>query len=86
MLQESCLSFKPAPYPATGMWHVESQCQGWCDASDIAVSLALEVGGDIVEDGSWLHKPDDKRHINNSELEAAVEGISLATKWGDSRF
>ncbi|XP_065195653.1 uncharacterized protein LOC135827058 [Sycon ciliatum] len=76
--------------PATGVWHVdpngESQCQVWCDASDIAVGVALEVGGDIVEDGSWLRKPDDKRHINIAELEAAVEGISLAAKWGVSRF
>ena len=48
--------------------------------------MALEVGGDIVEDGSWLRKPDDKRHINIAELEAAFEGISLATKWGVSRF
>ena len=48
---------------------------------DIATGAAHEVNGDIVEDASWLRPVQDKRHINIAELDAAIKGLALATKW-----
>ena len=71
--------------PVQGTWSVDvstdDTCVVWCDASNIAVGVALEVDGEIIEDGTWLRESDDTRHINNAELEAAIKGLSLAVKW-----
>ena len=71
--------------PVQGVWQVsqnDKPCVVWCDASDIATAAAIEVNGHIIEDCAWLRKQDDARHINIAELEAAVEGVGLAAKWG----
>ncbi|XP_076045835.1 uncharacterized protein LOC143028080 [Oratosquilla oratoria] len=54
----------------------------WCDASSIATGAVLEIGGVVVEDGTWQRKKDDYHHINVSELDAAIKGVNLALKWG----
>lgn len=71
--------------PATGPWKVppssESEWVLYCDASDVAIGVVLEVNGVIVEDACWLRSVDDKKHINVAELEAVVKGLNLAVQW-----
>ena len=55
--------------------------RGQWSASDIDIGVAIEVNGSILEDRSWLRPYDDKRHINISELEAMIRGLSLAANW-----
>ena len=40
----------------------------WCDASSIAIGVALDIDGFRVEDASWLRKSDDTKHINVGSL------------------
>ena len=70
--------------PAKGQWTVNanSPMNIWVDASSIALGVALEIDGDIVEDASWLRKQNDSQHINMSELDAAIKGINMTMKWG----
>lgn len=67
--------------PVRGQWFVTSK-KGriWCDASSLALGCALEINGNIVEDGAWLRK-DDATHINLAELESVLKGLNLAAKW-----
>ncbi|XP_067932887.1 uncharacterized protein [Watersipora subatra] len=69
--------------PVRGKWDVKktSQCTVWCDASNLALGVSLEVDGYTVEDAAWLRKEDDGAHINVAELEAALKGINIALKW-----
>ena len=53
----------------------------WCDASNLAMGVVLEIDGNVIEDGTWMRPVDDKRHINVVELEAALKGIKLALMW-----
>ena len=57
----------------------------WVDASMLALGVALEVAGEIVEDGCWL-RPNDGTHINIAELDAAIKGVNLAILWGMSHI
>ena len=70
--------------PVCGGWTVSTEGVGrvWCDASNVAVAVCVEVDGRIVEDASWLRKKGDASHINTAELEAVVKGVNLAIKWG----
>ena len=74
--------------PVHGKWDVPRTEAGavWCDASSIAIGVAVEVGGHVVEDNSWLRKEDDCSHINLAELEAVVKGINAAVSWGLRQF
>ena len=71
--------------PVHGEWCVDvatQPCRVWCDASDIAVGVALECGSSsVVEDRCWLRPMNDKRHINLAELNAAVDGLKLAVDY-----
>ena len=71
--------------PVRGLWDVNAGEHSiwavWCDASNLATGVALELDGEIVEDASWLRPVQDKRHINVAELDAAIKGLSLAVKW-----
>ncbi|XP_065190714.1 uncharacterized protein LOC135821644 [Sycon ciliatum] len=71
--------------PVHGAWSVpsgeEHSWKIWCDASSIAYGVALEVDGRVVEDQCWLRLKNDTRHINLSELEAVIKGLSLAVEW-----
>ena len=44
--------------PVKGMWRVPKSDSGtvWCDASDLAMGVVLEIGGTEVEDASWMRK------------------------------
>ena len=54
----------------------------WCDASNIATGVLLEIGGVVAEGAAWLRKKDNYSHINIAELEAVVKGVNLTLKWG----
>ncbi|XP_065196213.1 uncharacterized protein LOC135827687 [Sycon ciliatum] len=73
--------------PVHGVWSAPAgnDWSVWCDASDIAYGCVLNANGHVVEDQAWLRKEDDRRHINVAELDAAVNGLSLAAKWNLSR-
>ncbi|KFD71439.1 hypothetical protein M514_16371 [Trichuris suis] len=57
----------------------------WVDASSLAIGVALEVDGAIVEDASWL-RSDEASHINMAELDAVVKGLNLAISWRMSKI
>lgn len=72
--------------PVCGGWLVvgeaKEDCVVWCDASNLAMGVCVEIDGNVVEDASWLRKEDDGSHINVAELEAVLKGLTLALKWG----
>ncbi|MEL6805127.1 MAG: hypothetical protein AAFO91_15250, partial [Bacteroidota bacterium] len=51
--------------PVKGVWGVnpEGKVSVWTDASSLALGVALEVDGDIVEDATWLRKQTENLHI-----------------------
>uniref|UniRef100_A0A5S6QBG4 Integrase catalytic domain-containing protein n=1 Tax=Trichuris muris TaxID=70415 RepID=A0A5S6QBG4_TRIMR len=68
--------------PVRGRWDVTGETgKVWVDASGIAIGVAVEIGGSIVEDATWL-RPDDARHINMAELDAVIRGLNIALAWG----
>ena len=74
--------------PVRGVWKVPNTGKGrvWCDASDLALGVLLEIDGFEVEDGAWLRKQNDYNHINVAELEGVLKGVNLAVKWGLSEI
>ncbi|XP_065186001.1 uncharacterized protein LOC135816829 [Sycon ciliatum] len=75
--------------PATGVWNAsvnEQQLTVWCDASDVAYGIVAEVGGEVMEDKSWLRDADEKKHINIAELEAVIRELSTAVEWNASNI
>ena len=70
--------------PAHRFWAVDPRQRAilWADASSLALGIALEVDGAIIEDATWLHKTEDKAHINMSELDAVIHSVNLCVKWG----
>ena len=70
--------------PVRGRWWVNpaGSVTVWTDASSLAMGIALEVDGNVVEDATWLRKESDYSHINVSELEAVSRGINRAIEWG----
>ena len=74
--------------PVRGRWAVNprGRITVWTDASSLAIGVAIEVDGDIVEDASWLRKKSDHLHINVAELEALGRGINMAIAWGFKSF
>ena len=68
--------------PVKGVWWVPKSDSGtkWCDASNLAMGVVLEIGGTEVEDASWMRKK-EYNHINVAELEAVLKGINLCAKW-----
>ena len=69
--------------PVGAHWHIQSGGSGvvWCDASDVALGVVLEIGGRIAEDAAWLRKANDTAHINLVELDAVVKAVSMAIQW-----
>ena len=70
--------------PVTGRWAVNpgGKVILWVDASNMALGVAFDVNGEIIEDASWLWGKNDSSHINLAELDAVLKGIGLAHKWG----
>lgn len=73
--------------PVGGVWKValENECKIWCDASNLAIGIVVEVAGKTVEDASWMRKKDDGVHINVAELDAVLKGINYAIKWNKKK-
>lgn len=68
--------------PSRGNWEVSSrEATVWVDASSLAFGAAIEVGGDTIEDASWL-RSEASTHINIAELDALIKGLNLAVCWG----
>ena len=69
--------------PLFGSWPVDltQEVVLWTDASSVAIGVALEVGGEVVEDAAWLRRAGDARHINMSKLEAAIREINMCLRW-----
>ena len=68
--------------PVKGIWSVSSGGKGtvWCDASNLAIGVSIEIDGQQVEDGCWLRR-DERNHINVAELDGVIRGISCGVKW-----
>ena len=65
--------------PARGTWCVNGPTYAvWVDASSLAIGVAVEVNGAVIEDASWMRSEHDSQHINLAELDAVVRGINLA--------
>ena len=73
--------------PVRGRWDVSPSAEAhvWVDASSIAIGVALEVDGSIIEDASWL-RTSGITHINMAELDAVVKGLNLALAWNFSKM
>ena len=72
-----------------GKWNAEGIQNGatlWRDASSMAMGVAIEYNGVIIEDAVWLRSINDVMHINIAELDAVVRGINLAAKWDIKNF
>jgi len=69
--------------PIKGIWLVSNSRNGtvWCDASNIALSVVLEIDGNLVEDVAWLRKKHDFAHISVAELDAVLKDINMANQW-----
>ena len=71
--------------PVHGVWNVPSTAVGdwavFCDASDLAVGVVLQLDGKVIEYSSWLRDANDSKHINVAELGAALRGLTLAAEW-----
>lgn len=70
--------------PVWGAWPVDpySPVTVWADASSVAIGVALEIGGEVIEDAAWLRSEADAAHINRAELDAVVKGVNMALRWG----
>ncbi|XP_065668090.1 uncharacterized protein LOC136088321 [Hydra vulgaris] len=67
-----------------GKWNAKGIRNGatlWCDASSMAIGVAAEYDGVVIEDAAWLRSINDVMHINIAELDVVVRGINLAAKW-----
>ena len=54
----------------------------WCDASSLAIGVALDIDGQTIEDAYWFRKKDDSAHINVAELDAVLRRIdNMALMW-----
>ncbi|XP_043202630.1 uncharacterized protein LOC122370793 [Amphibalanus amphitrite] len=72
--------------PARGRWDVKGdRITVWTDASALAMGVVVEVGDEVVEDGSWLRPDNGVQHINMAELDAALKGVNMAILWGAER-
>lgn len=43
--------------------------------------MSYELNGTVVEDACWLHPKKDMQHINLSELEGIIKGVTVALQW-----
>ena len=67
--------------PVRGRWDASSEkARVWVDASSIALGVAVEINGSVVEDASWMRK-EESSHINMAELDAVIKGLNLALAW-----
>ena len=53
----------------------------WVDATSLAMGVALEDNGSIIEDVCWLRPENASRHKDLAELDVTVKGINLVLQW-----
>ena len=51
----------------------------WCNTSNLALGMALEISGRIVEDTAWIRKKGDLGHI----IESCVKRCKLSIEMGN---
>ena len=79
---EDCVRRVKQDDPAKGHWNVVGEeATVWVDASSLALGVAIEVNGQVVEDASWLRSEDASFHINMAELDAVIKGVNTALAW-----
>uniref|UniRef100_A0A5S6QA39 RNase H domain-containing protein n=1 Tax=Trichuris muris TaxID=70415 RepID=A0A5S6QA39_TRIMR len=67
--------------PAQGRWDISGDsAKVWVDASALAIGVAVEVNGSIIEDVAW-QCPHDTCHINMAEFDDVIKGLNLALTW-----
>lgn len=68
---------------AHGSWLVrpDSPITIWTDPNKIAISVTLEVDGDVEVDAAWLQPQDSLYQIYRTELNAIVRIITSVLKW-----
>uniref|UniRef100_A0A5S6QB38 RNase H domain-containing protein n=1 Tax=Trichuris muris TaxID=70415 RepID=A0A5S6QB38_TRIMR len=67
--------------PAQGRCDISGDsAKVWVNASALAIGVAPEVNGSIIEDAAW-QCPHDTCHINMAELDAVIMGLNLALTW-----
>ncbi|KRZ47670.1 hypothetical protein T02_8867 [Trichinella nativa] len=78
LIQETALAVKKRD-PARGRWDVSAEeAKIWVDASSLAISVALEVGGSIVEDAAPQFGPklaDEENSIDDRLCDSASMGV-----------
>jgi ribonuclease HI len=69
--------------PVRGAWLVDpdGELTVWTDASQTAMGVVTECAGNVIQDAAWLRSSNDLSHINRSELEAVIKGLTLALRW-----
>ena len=68
--------------PGKGRWDVDGEeADVWVDASSLAFGVAIAVGGNVIEDASWLRTNDGGGLINMAEFDAIIKGINMALTW-----
>ena len=74
--------------PVKGRWLApeKGSVVVWTDASSLALGVVITIDSEVVEDAAWLRKKNDTKHINISELEAAIRGVNMALKWKAKAF
>ena len=83
---EEVLEKVAADDPARGRWDVPgSDVTVWTDASSLALGVAIEVDGEVIEDCCWLRR-DNATHINVAELDAVVKGMNMAILWAPKKL
>ena len=68
--------------PIGGNWYINGkEIIVWVDVSSIAIGVALETNGMVIEDVCWLCPTNDAQHIDLAELNTALKGANLALQW-----
>ena len=68
--------------PVKGIWQFDPAKEWvlYTDASSIATGAVLTIGGQTVEDGSWLRKKNCNLHINIAELDGVIDGLKIVSR------
>ena len=55
--------------PVRGDWCV-NELTVWVDANSLAMGIALEDNGSVIEEACWLRPENDAQHIHLAKLDA----------------
>ena len=72
---------------AWGEWCMDTkELDMWMDANSLAVGVALDAKGAIIEDACWLRPIKNIQDINVAELDAVLRGVNLALSGGPQYY